>query len=70
MAPTDVIPVSVARNRCVCVFRLYDIVKPGPVGWADRKDNITGVMLNDVIAGAFAAVCVIGLAGLWHGIAS
>jgi phosphatidylglycerophosphatase A len=51
-------------------FRLYDIVKPGPVGWADRKDNATGVMLDDVIAGVFAAVCVIALAGLWHGIAS
>jgi phosphatidylglycerophosphatase A len=27
-------------------------------------------MLDDVIAGVFAAVCVIALAGLWHGIAS
>lgn len=51
-------------------FRLYDIVKPGPVGWADSKDNATGVMLDDVIAGAFAAICVLALAGLWHGMAS
>lgn len=50
-------------------FRLYDIVKPGPVGWADSKDNATGVMLDDVIAGILAAVCVVGLAGLWHGLA-
>ena len=50
-------------------FRLYDIMKPGPVGWADRKDNATGVMLDDVIAGMFAALCVVGLAGVWHGIA-
>jgi phosphatidylglycerophosphatase A len=36
-----VIPVELAWvDRCVCVFRLYDIVKPGPVGWADRKDNL------------------------------
>ena len=47
-------------------FRFFDITKLGPVGWADRKDNATGVMLDDVIAGAFAAVCVIGIAGLWH----
>ncbi len=47
-------------------FRFFDITKLGPIGWADRKDNATGVMLDDVIAGAFAAVCVIGLAGLWH----
>ena len=50
-------------------FRLYDIVKPGPVGWADEKNNATGVMLDDVIAGAFAAVCVMCLAGIWHGFA-
>ena len=50
------------------MFRLYDIMKPGPVGWADRKDNATGVMLDDVIAGLFAAVWVVVLAGLWHGL--
>ncbi|MGJ8625171.1 MAG: phosphatidylglycerophosphatase A family protein, partial [Yoonia sp.] len=47
-------------------FRLYDITKPGPVGWADNKDNATGVMLDDVIAGVLAAICVVGAAGLWH----
>lgn len=50
------------------LFRVYDIMKPGPVGWADRKDNATGVMLDDVIAGLFAALWVAVLAGLWHGI--
>lgn len=49
------------------LFRLFDITKPGPVGWADRKDNATGVMLDDVIAGIMAAICVAGLAGVWHG---
>ena len=49
------------------LFRLYDIMKPGPVGWADRKDNATGVMLDDVIAGLFAALWVAVLAGFWHG---
>lgn len=47
-------------------FRLYDITKPGPVGWADRKNNATGVMLDDVIAGVFAAICVIAVAGFAH----
>lgn len=50
------------------LFRVYDIMKPGPVGWADRKDNATGVMLDDVIAGLFAALWVAVLAGLWHGV--
>lgn len=38
-----------------CLFRLFDVVKPGPVGWADRRKGAVGVMLDDVIAGALAA---------------
>lgn len=37
------------------LFRLFDITKLGPVGWADRKHGAFGVMLDDVIAGAIAA---------------
>lgn len=51
------------------LFRLFDITKPGFVGWADRRNDATGVMLDDVIAGAFAAICVAGLGSFWHGIA-
>ncbi|WP_342075814.1 phosphatidylglycerophosphatase A [Yoonia sp. SS1-5] len=47
-------------------FRLFDITKPGPVGWADRKDDAVGVMLDDLIAGVMAAIVVIMLAGLYH----
>ena len=50
------------------LFRLFDIWKPGPVGWADRRGGAFGVMLDDVIAGAFAGMCVVLLAGLWHGV--
>ena len=48
------------------LFRLFDITKWGPIGWADRMHGPTGVMLDDVIAGAFAAIGVIILAGLYH----
>ena len=48
------------------LFRLFDIWKPGPVGWADRKHNAFGVMMDDVIAGALAAVLVMGAAALAH----
>lgn len=51
-------------------FRLFDIAKPGPVGWADRRGDSLGVMLDDVIAGLFAAVLVLIGAGLWHGVLS
>ncbi|MCP5361593.1 MAG: phosphatidylglycerophosphatase A [Hyphomicrobiales bacterium] len=37
------------------LFRLFDIWKPGPVGRADRMHNGLGIMLDDLIAGAFAA---------------
>lgn len=50
------------------LFRLFDILKPGPVGWADRRGDPLGVMLDDVIAGLFAALGVLVLAGLYHGV--
>ena len=43
------------------LFRLLDITKPGPVGWADRQHGAVGVMADDVIAGALAAGLVLGL---------
>lgn len=43
-------------------FRAFDILKPGPVGWADRNvRGAAGVMLDDIIAGLFAASCVTGV---------
>jgi len=40
-------------------FRLFDIKKMGPVKWADSKlHNALGVMLDDIFAGFFAAVCL------------
>ena len=37
------------------LFRLLDITKPGPIGWADRQGGPAGVMADDLIAGAIAA---------------
>ena len=48
------------------LFRTFDILKPGPVGWADRRNTPLGVMLDDVIAGVFAAIGVICLAAFSH----
>ncbi len=50
------------------LFRLFDILKPGPIGWADRRGDALGVMLDDIIAGLFAAIFVAVLAGVAHGI--
>ncbi len=48
-------------------FRLFDIWKPWPVSCADRRGDALGVMLDDLIAGALAAVCVTALAWFSHG---
>ncbi|MBY0334622.1 MAG: phosphatidylglycerophosphatase A [Acetobacteraceae bacterium] len=46
------------------LFRLFDIVKWGPVGWADRRRGPTWVMLDDVIAGAMAAAVLLAARGI------
>lgn len=38
------------------LFRLFDIAKPGPVGWADRQGGAVGVVLDDLAAGVLAAL--------------
>jgi phosphatidylglycerophosphatase A len=48
------------------LFRLFDILKPGPVGWADRRQGAAGVMLDDLIAGLLAAIGTVALAALFH----
>ncbi len=50
------------------LFRLFDIWKPWLVGWADRRGDPLGVMLDDVIAGVFALLGVMVLAGIYHGL--
>ncbi|HUT51175.1 MAG TPA: phosphatidylglycerophosphatase A [Alphaproteobacteria bacterium] len=44
------------------LFRFFDIVKPWPVGWADRRvKGGFGVMIDDVIAGVYAGALLCGL---------
>jgi phosphatidylglycerophosphatase A len=50
------------------LFRLFDIWKPWIIGWADRRGDALGVMLDDVIAGVFAAIGVMFLAAFSHGV--
>lgn len=37
------------------IFRLLDVTKPGPIGWADRQSGAGGIMADDVLAGAMTA---------------
>jgi phosphatidylglycerophosphatase A len=38
------------------LFRLLDIVKPGPIGWADRQGGAWGIMADDIMAGFIACL--------------
>ena len=44
------------------LFRFFDILKPGPVRHAERLHGGIGVMADDLVAGALAALCL-ALAG-------
>jgi len=37
-------------------FRILDIWKPGPIGWADRQSGAYGIMADDVLAGVAVAL--------------
>ena len=44
------------------LFRIFDIIKPWPIRWADRRvGGGFGVMIDDVIAGLFAAASLYGI---------
>ena len=47
------------------LFRLFDITKPWPVCWFDRHiHGGIGIMMDDVVAGIYALIC---LQALWWG---
>jgi phosphatidylglycerophosphatase A len=41
------------------LFRIFDIIKPWPVGFADRRlQGGLGVMVDDLLAGLYALACM------------
>ncbi len=52
------------------LFRVFDIFKPWPVSWADKKvPGALGIMLDDMLAALYAALSLIALQFLWTHIA-
>ncbi len=49
------------------LFRLFDILKPWPVSWAERAPGALGVMLDDVVAGVLAGAVMLIAAAIAHG---
>lgn len=48
------------------LFRLFDIIKPWPIGAVERRvGGGLGVMLDDMVAGAMACGCLQALVWLW-----
>ena len=48
------------------LFRFFDIVKPFPINIVDKKmKNGLGVMLDDIIAGAYSAITIYIFYALW-----
>lgn len=68
MAGNDMLALWPGWISAFLFFRLFDIWKPGPVGLADRRHDALGVMLDDVIAGGLAAMCVLVVAVFAHGL--
>jgi len=50
------------------LFRLLDIAKPGPIGWADRRHGPVAVMADDVIAGVIGAALLLAARLAWPGL--
>lgn len=60
-------PTVIGVAAAFVLFRLFDIVKPGPVGWADRQGGAVGIMADDLIAGAVAAGILWAVRERWPG---
>lgn len=59
-------PKSVAIFLAFIFFRLFDVLKPFPIKWAEKKKSPLGVMLDDIIAGIYAnlavqALCILAM---------
>jgi len=49
------------------LFRALDILKPWPVGWLDRRKGPVWVMLDDMCAGAIAALGIVAFGHVYPG---
>ncbi|MDX1588262.1 MAG: phosphatidylglycerophosphatase A [Oleiphilaceae bacterium] len=42
------------------LFRIFDILKPWPIGWLDRRvSGGLGIMIDDVLAGFYGLACLV-----------
>lgn len=49
------------------LFRFFDMVKPWPIGWLDKRvEGGMGIMVDDIVAGIMSAVMLAAI-GSWAG---
>lgn len=50
------------------LFRIFDIAKPPPIGWLDKQvKGGMGIMVDDVVAGIYAMLCLQLLVRIFQG---
>jgi len=68
VAELDFFSLGLGVVTAFVLFRLFDIWKPGLIGWAEHRfAGGLGVMMDDVLAGVYGAVVLLALGWLWSG---
>lgn len=61
-ASLSIVTPSISHTFCAfLLFRLFDILKPGPVRWAEGLRDEWGVLADDFVAGLFALLILLGI---------
>ena len=48
------------------LFRFFDVLKPFPISWLDKKvEGGFGIMIDDIVAGIFAAIILFFMIQYW-----
>ena len=48
------------------LFRFFDVLKPFPISWLDKKvEGGVGIMIDDIVAGAFSAIILFVMIKYW-----
>ena len=58
-------PSAAGLSAAFLLFRLLDIAKPGPIAWAERLPGASGVMADDLLAGALSAALLWAVCRQW-----
>lgn len=50
-------------------FRFFDVIKPWPIGWMDRRlSGGLGIMIDDLMAAIYAIILISGAIYFWPGL--